>query len=59
MSILIWLIVNCWPSPSGDGTCEVNIEWELENKELELQDVVISIPLPYVPYLDVIVSHLT
>ncbi|KAF8593898.1 clathrin adaptor, mu subunit, partial [Ceratobasidium sp. AG-I] len=40
------LSINCWPSPAGDGTCEVNIEWELENKELELQDVVISIPLP-------------
>ncbi|KAF8593895.1 hypothetical protein BDV93DRAFT_535139 [Ceratobasidium sp. AG-I] len=40
------LSINCWPSPAGDVTCEVNIEWELEKKELELQDVVISIPLP-------------
>lgn len=38
--------VNCWPSPSNDGTCEVNIEYELENETLSLYDVVISIPLP-------------
>jgi len=38
--------VNCWPSPSNDGTCEVNIEYELENESLTLYDVVISIPLP-------------
>jgi len=38
--------VNCWPSPSNDGTCEVNIEYELENGSLTLYDVVISIPLP-------------
>jgi len=38
--------VNCWPSPSNDGTCEVNIEYELENEALSLYDVIISIPLP-------------
>lgn len=38
--------VNCWPSPSNDGTCEVNIEYELENVSLSLYDVIISIPLP-------------
>lgn len=38
--------VNCWPSPSNDGTCEVNIEYELENENVTLHDVVISIPLP-------------
>jgi len=38
--------VNCWPSPSNDGTCEVNIEYELENESLTLYDVIISIPLP-------------
>jgi coatomer subunit delta len=41
-------IVNCWPTPSNDGTCEVNIEYELENEDLTLHDIVISIPLPYV-----------
>ncbi|KAF7439906.1 hypothetical protein PC9H_000243 [Pleurotus ostreatus] len=40
------LSINCWPSPSNDGTCEVNIEYELENQKAELYDVVISIPLP-------------
>jgi hypothetical protein len=46
---LIWsLVVNCWPSPSNDGTCEVNMEYELENEGVTLHDVVISIPLPYV-----------
>ncbi|KAJ8482071.1 hypothetical protein ONZ45_g15075 [Pleurotus djamor] len=40
------LSINCWPSPSNDGTCEVNIEYELENKNVELFDVVIAIPLP-------------
>ena len=42
-----WLLgVNCWPTPSNDGTCDVNIEYELENDKLALHDVVISIPLP-------------
>jgi hypothetical protein len=39
-------LVNCWPSPSNDGTCEVSIEYELENESVILYDVVISIPLP-------------
>ncbi|QRV94597.1 Adaptor complexes medium subunit family [Ceratobasidium sp. AG-Ba] len=50
------LSINCWPSPAGDGTCEVNIEWELENKELDLQDVTISIPLPSGAY-PTVASH--
>jgi len=40
------LAVNCWPSPSNEGTCDVNIEYELENEQMTLYDVVISIPLP-------------
>ncbi|KLO20115.1 hypothetical protein SCHPADRAFT_863921 [Schizopora paradoxa] len=40
------LSINCWPTPSNDGTCDVNIEYELENESLTLYDVVISIPLP-------------
>ena len=40
--------VTCWPSPTGDGTVDVNIEYELENEGVNLYDVVISIPLPYV-----------
>ena len=38
--------VNCWPSENGEGGCDVNIEYELENTKLELQDVTIAIPLP-------------
>jgi len=40
------LNINCWPSDNGQGGCDVNIEFELENSSLELQDVVISIPIP-------------
>ncbi|KAI8644358.1 hypothetical protein BD408DRAFT_413304 [Parasitella parasitica] len=47
------LTITCWPSPAGDGTCDVNVEYELENDELELHDVVISIPLPAEPTADV------
>lgn len=44
--LIFIMLVNCWPSPSNDGTCEVSIEYELENENLTLYDVVISIPLP-------------
>ncbi|KIS69964.1 coatomer subunit delta [Mycosarcoma maydis] len=41
------LSINCWPSPNGEGGCDVNIEYELENEELgELRSVIIAIPLP-------------
>ncbi|KIY62732.1 hypothetical protein CYLTODRAFT_404191 [Cylindrobasidium torrendii FP15055 ss-10] len=40
------LSINCWPSPSGNGTCEVSIEYDLENEHVTLYDVTISIPLP-------------
>lgn len=43
---LVPLSIQCWPSVSGDGTGEVNVEYELEAKDLVLQNVVISIPLP-------------
>ncbi|KAL9537065.1 hypothetical protein MBANPS3_012119 [Mucor bainieri] len=46
------LTVNCWPSPAGDGTCDVNIEYELE-ADLELHDVVITLPLPAGPKVNV------
>ena len=39
------LPVNCWPSENA-GKCEVNIEYELLQSELELIDVIISIPCP-------------
>merc|ERR550539_1310089 len=41
------LSINCWPSDNGSGGCDVNIEFELENTDLELQDVVITIPVPH------------
>ncbi|XP_030763221.1 coatomer subunit delta [Sitophilus oryzae] len=40
------LLINCWPSESGDGGCDVNIEYELAHLNLELTDVNINIPLP-------------
>jgi len=42
---LIPLTINCWPN-ENDGDCEVTIEYELQLKDLELNDVVISIPVP-------------
>uniref|UniRef100_A0A4X1SPF9 Coatomer subunit delta n=2 Tax=Sus scrofa TaxID=9823 RepID=A0A4X1SPF9_PIG len=39
------LTINCWPSESGNG-CDVNIEYELQEDNLELNDVIITIPLP-------------
>lgn len=43
------LSINCWPSENGQGGCDVNIEYELEQsvEHLELEDVVINIPIPH------------
>ncbi|EZA57676.1 hypothetical protein DMN91_003227 [Ooceraea biroi] len=38
--------INCWPSENGEGGCDVNIEYELEQADIELNDVQINIPLP-------------
>ncbi len=43
---LFEFVVNCWPSDNGQGGCDVNIEYELEQTHLELQDVVIAIQIP-------------
>ncbi|XP_052747927.1 coatomer subunit delta [Galleria mellonella] len=40
------LSVNCWPSEGANGSCDVNIEYELEQDHLTLTDVNINIPLP-------------
>ncbi|CCA67697.1 related to coatomer delta subunit (delta-coat protein) [Serendipita indica DSM 11827] len=40
------LSINCWPTPTDDGSCEVNIEYELENDKLTLYDLKILVPLP-------------
>jgi hypothetical protein len=37
--------INWWPSKNGESGCNIDIEYELENTKLELQDVVIVIPL--------------
>jgi len=39
------LTINCWPN-ENDGQCEVTIEYELNNEDLELNDVLIQIPVP-------------
>ncbi|KAF4532529.1 hypothetical protein B566_EDAN010821 [Ephemera danica] len=39
------LSINCWPSENGQGGCDVNIEFELEHENLELNDLNITIPL--------------
>ncbi|EDO33668.1 predicted protein [Nematostella vectensis] len=43
---LMPLSINCWPS-ENDGQCDVNIEYELLVDGLELNDVVITIPVPH------------
>jgi len=45
--MLLWALVNCWPNEVG-SKCDVNIEYSLENADMELNDVVITIPLTYV-----------
>lgn len=42
------LNVTVWPQPRGDGSSDIAVEYELEAGHLELQNVVISIPIPYV-----------
>lgn len=39
------LTINCWPSETKNG-CEVSIEYELQKTHLELNNVVIAIPIP-------------
>jgi hypothetical protein len=42
---LIPFSVNCWPNVVDDH-CEVNLEVELENKAIELNNIIIEIPIP-------------
>ncbi|KAI9223417.1 hypothetical protein BC828DRAFT_413231 [Blastocladiella britannica] len=39
------LAVNCWPNPAGNGTAEVNIEYELLASHMTLRNVVIAVPI--------------
>jgi hypothetical protein len=41
-----FFLVNCWPNETPNGGCDVNIEYELQNTNLVLKDVEISVPLP-------------
>ncbi|XP_071806674.1 coatomer subunit delta-like [Asterias amurensis] len=43
---LMPISINCWPSENNKGGCDVNIEYELLQEHMELQDVVITIPVP-------------
>lgn len=43
---MIPLSINCWPSENGAGGVDVNIEYELEKEDMELNQVLIQIPLP-------------
>jgi hypothetical protein len=40
------IAVNSWPSPVGDGSTDISIEYEVDSGLGELQDVTIRIPLP-------------
>ncbi|CAF1604733.1 unnamed protein product [Rotaria magnacalcarata] len=40
------LTINCWPNETANGGCDVNIEYELQNTNLVLKDVQITVPLP-------------
>lgn len=42
---MVPLSINCWVSEAGGGSCDVNIEYELEQEHLELNNVVIGIPM--------------
>jgi len=39
------ITINCWPEEEGGGVINVNIEYTLENEDMELRDVNIQIPL--------------
>ena len=41
-------VVTVWPQARGDGSSDVAVEYELEASHLELRNVVISVPIPYV-----------
>ena len=40
------LAITCWPNETGDGSCDVSVEYELQQEHLELADVSIRIPVP-------------
>jgi coatomer subunit delta len=44
--VFMLIPVNCWPSPLGDGTTDVNIEYEADLNKSSIEDVIITIPFP-------------
>lgn len=43
---LVPILINCWPNDTGDGNCDVNIEFELQVDYLSLKNVEIIVPVP-------------
>ncbi|MDP2438293.1 MAG: coatomer subunit delta, partial [archaeon] len=48
------LRLTCWPSPIGDGRSTVALDFELVISSLELQNLVIEIPIPHSPHAPVV-----
>lgn len=46
LSYIAEKLVNSWPSPVGDGTTDVNIEYEIDSSNATIENVAIIIPLP-------------
>ncbi len=40
------MLINCWPTPEANGGFTVNVEYELQQSQMELRDVHIHIPVP-------------
>ncbi|KAH6931025.1 hypothetical protein HPB50_021350 [Hyalomma asiaticum] len=40
---MVPLSINCWVSEAGGNNCDVNIEYELEQEQLELNNVVVNV----------------
>ncbi len=47
---LLPLHIECWPNPNGDGSCDVNLEYELK-ADVELTNVVLTITIPYILFI--------
>lgn len=51
---LVPFTINCWPDVKSDGSAEINCDYELtdEGADLELENVVISLPVPSAPVVN-------
>jgi len=43
---LVPLLINCWPTQESGGGFSVNVEYELQQSQMELRDVHVTIPVP-------------